>query len=803
MKTRLVFTHTKMIATITLFVLEVKRAAKWFEEVPMSKRQTIQSFTVAAGNVYVLKVKAQHDGQAGVISIAQLTCRFWDAQDRPVDPRLSCDPGERLDLEAVSVEVFADAEVRSQADESFRVTRFILIPPDAVRLELSNCDASIQASYTLEPLSAAWWTSQARDTLDTLKTQITANIDHVMQTCLDIQPEVLTVMETPLRQFEALMSWFASGGDWSRIMTQLQDMGGLQDFHLRMSRITSQAIDPLPVIGFVGSERGRERLLAYAHLVWLREDQLAEQLHHMDFDAVVIETSLASGAEGDAWALAFSSLTGDLPAAGARLYTAVAAAEVPIHIWLTGDPAAAPLWREAIARADRVIAEGEGWTDIPFDECVPVATELAACSLAVRDERDLSLMLIPTASDLFQYPDFERFVKAGSLYQTLLTEFRYAFSLNSLKGRLGEGTFPVINDIARPQQRQVLQAANLVLLPAQSLRSDVELAQLAMDAIASGAIPVMYGAPRGTDALLGCLDVVQTPESLVQLQGLYRITWFRERRWRLLMDHVVARHLWAKADRTAVLGYDAMGATFDRPRVSVVLVTKRPHFLQKCIMDFRRQTWPNTELIIVFNTGILPADLPVLQDNERAFALPEAANIGECLNRGIALATGRIWCKMDDDDFYSDRYLADTVTYYRSTQADIVGRQAAFFYFSGPQETVVRSFVNARSFALVNEGDTIAGATLSATVDWTGPLFSTRYRNTADAQWVIASRHSGARMFSGGVTDMVIYRDAVEENHTWKMSTITSLKDRYMTCASYNLFDAFERGQSILACGDL
>ena len=765
----------------------------------MSQPHTNLSFDVVPGRVYDLQLLLQRTGDAptgaGMMQIA-LTCGFEDAQGHPVDVRLIHSPVVVPDLDPCIIEVLPAGALSDDMTKVGAAQRFVLVPPDAVTLRLDGMpqDAVLHL-ISCDPVDVEWHSAQAQDILDAVTARASARFDLLAQ----IWPQVTTdgpmsdLVAIPVRQFKALMAWFAPRGDWSNILAQLQSGIDVEDFQLRMDRLAAQAEQSRPVIGFIGSERGRERLMGFAELVWLREDQLDAQLEMIGFDAIIVETTLGSGAEGTDWALAFSHLTGDLPAAGMRLFDAAAQADIPVHLWVTADQSAAPLWRDCLAQADRVIVEGDGWSEMRADMRVPRATEPAACSLAALGARQPDLMLVPVASDLFQFSELADFIAAGSLYQPLLTEFRYGFSRHGLQGRLAGLHFPAITEIARAEQRVLLQMATIVLLPAGSLRTDAELVDMAIDAIASGAIPVMYGTPRSDNTLLAALDQVHSTQDLITLQGLFRIRWLHERRWRILLTQVMADHVWSTSDRAALLGRDPMPADFDKPRVSVVLVTKRPHFLHKCFDVFRRQTWPDTELIMVFNTGTLPDDMPELRANERAYALPEAANIGECLNRGIALSTGRVWCKMDDDDFYSDRYLADTMAYYRSAQADVVGRQSAYFYFDGKQETISREFVSHRNYTLVSGQDHISGATLSAAMNWNGALFSTRDRNNADSNWVVRSIQDGARMFSGGFTDMVVYRDAVEANHTWRMSGIANLEERYALRADYNIFHVFEQ----------
>ena len=761
----------------------------------MSLMEKPLTFDVVPGRTYELQLLLQSVNKTeNILSRISLNCLFYDCIGNVIDKRIVKSPAVVGELDPMVVEVLPYCALSDDLTAGGLAQRFILVPPDAITLKIEGVPQDINiVRAVLSSLAIGWCGRDGRQALSEL-VEISDLRAAILDRYLDGDiTQFSDLLTAPVRQFQSLLEWFTPGGDWSNVVDRLKGMGDLADFQLRMDRLAAQATERLPVIGFIGSERGRERLQGFSKLVWLRSNQFKVQLSSIKFDAIVIENSLYSGTEGRDWALAFSSLNGDLPTAGAQLFDEAEDAGVPVHLWLTGDDTSVHLWRDCIARAGRVIAEGNGWLSTHVDARVPRATEPAACSLASLTARQSDLMLIPVASDLLQFSDFKDFVATGSLYQPLFAEFRYAFSRKPVEERLNQTSHFMLTEIGRAEQRVLLQAATIVLLPAVSLRTDIELLEMAMDAIASGAIPIMYGTPRSDDVLLGSLDVVQTVSELIYLQGMYRIRWLHERRWRELMSFVIDGYVWKSADRVAVLGFDPMPADFDQPRVSVVLVTKRPHFLHKCFETFRRQTWLNTELIMVFNTGNLPDDLPELRENEHVYTLPEAANIGECLNRGIALTTGRIWCKIDDDDFYSDRYISDTVAYYRSSQADIVGRQSGYFYFSGQDVTISREFVGDRNFCLLGKGAFVSGATLSASKLWAGSLFSVRDRNQADSNWVSRVAQENGRIFSAGYTEMVVYRDAIEDNHTWRMSPDLASNDRYLIRANGNMFQILEK----------
>ena len=143
---------------------------------------------------------------------------------------------------------------------------------------------------------------------------------------------------------------------------------------------------------------------------------------------------------------------------------------------------------------------------------------------------------------------------------------------------------------------------------------------------------------------------------------------------------------------------------------------------------------------------------------------------------------------MDDDDYYSDQYLRQTAAYYRSTQADVVGRQAAYYYFEGSDVVMSREGITKRNFALMVAKGHISGATLSGRKDRQIPMFSSTQRNSADRQWVERVIYQNYRVFSAGGTEMIVHRDADERNHTWQLQGNVDFMQGFTEISAGNVY---------------
>ncbi|WP_394155574.1 glycosyltransferase family 2 protein [Loktanella salsilacus] len=626
----------------------------------MSQSHTSLSFDVVPGRVYDLQLLLQRKGAEVTPTQTFVKCLFDNAAGQRMTPDF-----------LLTVEVMKGGPLGDALTAAGLASRFIIVPAGAGRLTVSELEDSIQVlRCALRPLSIEWSNRPGQRNLETL-TGLTESrcrlLDCLLPEGLAGHPWLKELIEAPLKQFTNLMSYFGRVGCWQPAISKLTDDSHTSYFYEQIERLSKQAKTSLPKVGFVGSARGRERLSGISRVVWLRS---TDQLSLIDFDLIIIETAFDQWTSDKYVPLDFCSLNGDLPEAGAQLFKAAKIAGAPIHLWLTGDDSNAAFWRECAAKVDHVVAEGDGWDLISPDERVVQATEPAAFG----GPSYANLMLVPVAVDMLRHEKMTHTLVTQSVHAPLITDFDFSFSINELQSIIKRSNVSVQRNPSRIAQRGFLQASELVLLFADSVRSDQVLAQIAIDAIAANAIPVMWGKPRGHVPLLETLDQVHTIADLICLQGLYRGDQARGDRLSALNVQIVENHVWTEVDRSALLGHDPINANFDRPKISLVMTTTKPELLTPVIAAFRQQSWLDTELVIVSCTDSLPADLPDLNDNERIFPVSKQLNSGLAFNLAIAEVTGDYWCVYNEKIIENLKYLRDIAYAYRMTQAEILGK---------------------------------------------------------------------------------------------------------------------------------
>lgn len=216
------------------------------------------------------------------------------------------------------------------------------------------------------------------------------------------------------------------------------------------------------------------------------------------------------------------------------------------------------------------------------------------------------------------------------------------------------------------------------------------------------------------------------------------------------------------------------------PKISIFTPSNRPQLAEKVVEQFVKQTYPNKELVYVYN-ATNPQKLPeVVSSTEglKFYSLPPEMNIGSCMNFAIGKASGDFCVKMDDDDFYGENYLLDIFVNLQCIAADFWGKPPSYIYFESSDEFYFRVDANRRaspySFCFANELDVdafnIAGNTLGGcmsamaahafSVSNVGAVDTIFHDMTGCGESVVAMLDSG---------NMAVFRSADLSAHNWRI----------------------------------
>ena len=185
----------------------------------------------------------------------------------------------------------------------------------------------------------------------------------------------------------------------------------------------------------------------------------------------------------------------------------------------------------------------------------------------------------------------------------------------------------------------------------------------------------------------------------------------------------------------------------EQPSVSVLMPTMRPENVSRCLDNFKKQTYPNKELVLILNNAEF--DLDAIREhtdlipNVRVLHVDGRTTLGDCLNRGVEAASGKYIAKMDDDDHYGERYLSDSVLAASFSDAEVVGKGSFFMYFEEPDTTALAEVTREHTFTHFVTGGTLF---IRADVIRENPFDSVSLRE--DTNFLHAAAQAGCRIYA-------------------------------------------------------
>ena len=204
-----------------------------------------------------------------------------------------------------------------------------------------------------------------------------------------------------------------------------------------------------------------------------------------------------------------------------------------------------------------------------------------------------------------------------------------------------------------------------------------------------------------------------------------------------------------------------------RPPVSVLMPTMRPENVTRCFENFGKQTYENKELVLILNNAEFDLDA-IRRDaesipNAQVIHVEGRTTLGDCLNRGMEAASGQYVAKMDDDDYYGERYLSDSVLAASFSTAEVVGKGLYFVYFAASDTTVLREAIPEHT--LSSSGVTTGGTLIARTeVAREIPFQSISLKE--DTNFQRAAIQAGCRVYSGDRFNFVRVRGRHASSHS-------------------------------------
>lgn len=259
---------------------------------------------------------------------------------------------------------------------------------------------------------------------------------------------------------------------------------------------------------------------------------------------------------------------------------------------------------------------------------------------------------------------------------------------------------------------------------------------------------------------------------------------YTERRGQQAWRAAHRKHTFAHRIRTIC---EALGIYHDWeefPSATLIAPTFREANLEKLISQYEAMNYPNKRLTIVYN-GTMEQSVRVKERMSsisgcKALYAPQELPAGACMNIGIRSAETDYVFRMDDDDFYGENYLLDTMLYTRIADFDLSGKVFRYFLLIGEDgESSVYNraakhldfhrpaFVEADNFP--TDFTMLSGATQGGRTEFFKQYaYSNTIFGAADMQFLDQLRHEKAgRAIILDDMNFVVER-RLTGDHTWK-----------------------------------
>lgn len=378
-------------------------------------------------------------------------------------------------------------------------------------------------------------------------------------------------------------------------------------------------------------------------------------------------------------------------------------------------------------------------------------------------------------ADILEYTGFYTQLSKVLDKSLRVVESKWLFRANKLQDT-PELVKKILGCISYEQLLTALRCSNIFLISTENtLKSPQTIVRQILEALACKCSVVLLG--KLDDPLISgyvhhvidIQDLRKTVEELLANKDK------RERNAHLAWRNIHSKHTYGHRLETICQTLKIQSGWIEHPPVSVLTVTKRPEMIKHAADNYVRQAYPAKEWVIVLNSD--QADKAKMQKQIsqipgiRIIQLASENNIGSCLNLGVDIASGLYWFKMDDDDLYGEHYLADLMLHQACVGADLFGKRPAYMFLESENKTVLRNPGSSSEITSTGLWPHPCGAAFAGRKDIISRVaFSESYRACVDSEFFSACLASGLRVLLADNYNMIIWRGAHKDGHTWRTS---------------------------------
>ena len=216
------------------------------------------------------------------------------------------------------------------------------------------------------------------------------------------------------------------------------------------------------------------------------------------------------------------------------------------------------------------------------------------------------------------------------------------------------------------------------------------------------------------------------------------------------------------------------------PSVSVIAATCRPGNVAHLLENFAKQSYQEKELLLILNNASFDIDAIRTQtqalSNVCILQVEKRSTLGAYLNRGVEAASGEYIAKMDDDDYYGERYLSDMMLAANFSDAEVLGKGTYFVYMESGNKMVLRERKAEHQYVSF-----VTGATLTSRREVLQRIPFSDRTGGEDSHFLRKVVRAGCRIYSVDRFNYVCLRYENLGKHTWKIEETKFLEScRYL-----------------------
>ncbi|WP_435103468.1 glycosyltransferase [Arhodomonas sp. AD133] len=501
------------------------------------------------------------------------------------------------------------------------------------------------------------------------------------------------------------------------------------------------------------------------------------------------------------WSLAQCTFGGEAESL-VELVNAFEKAGVPTAYWLTVDQVYHHHYKDfaknfrKVFCADyrevgRLAAEGVKSTHLP--PCVQPALYNPFRKHEYYDALELGV-LFDGWGDLDRRPENFDFLKEVTRDHALdIVESRYQLTKRRLEAVDKELAPCIRGCVTRESRINVLKYAKAYISTERSLSTPTTQQWMALEAAASYLPIVHLGQLNRVDVRHNLVLAEETESGfLIELYRLKQDELYRKRQAHVAWRETYQSHTFSHRLRSICEQLNVSHDWEEYPKASLITPTYRKELLPRCYKTFERQSYPNKELVLVFNGNEPPTYQELGLDKPRKDVvltyLPQGHFTGSAMEIGHANIKGDYAFKVDDDDHYGTHYILDLMLAQHAIDSDRFGKPPCPFAFEGENEVYRRKTPRTQPFT-VAEGEVFARGSI-----WPGgnsiagraksfemtpyPFYAIDGNDSA----AIVNTERNAVIFLGDDFNLIAERRADATTHTWQVSR-EKLKERLEVAA--------------------